>query len=459
MLSYSWGNTVEDIIDVLQLYCLRNSLDPKRTYVWICCLCVNQHRVVENKLNGKNVPFDEFRSVFKSRVREIKNVVALLSPWREPLYLKRVWCIFELFTADKYESKLSIQMPKREEEDFKNSIYNSRSGVKINNEIYSSLADTNIEDAEASVDNDRTNIMKIVNEGCGTVELDKRVNTLLRNWINTNLIEFTDELDHDFSNQEMSERSIDEMVDTYRYVGYIFSKNQQMKMALHCYTKQRKLCEANYSPVHEKTARSYNVLGLLHKDLKEYDEAIHYHLKSISIKEEIYGTGHVETATSYFNIGRVYVEKKDYDAALNYYDKCRVINEGIYGYGHQNTASVYDAIGLIYYHKINFQTAMSFFEKSLAIYKKVYGTDHPKTTMPLSNIGLIYYNEKQKNDKALEIFLEALTIREKVLGRDHPLTIESCKQIYDVYNAKGDSVQAFGYFERVQRAHNAQVAT
>lgn len=43
-------------------------------------------------------------------------------------------------------------MPKREEEDFKNSIYNSRSGMKVNNEIYSSLADTNIEDAEASVD-------------------------------------------------------------------------------------------------------------------------------------------------------------------------------------------------------------------------------------------------------------------------------------------------------------------
>ena len=85
---------------------------------------------------------------------------------------------------------------------------------------------------------DRTNIMKIVNEGCGTVELDKRVNTLLRYeyWINTYLIEFTDEIDHDFSNQEMSERSIDEMVDTYRYVGYIFFKNQQMKMALHCYT-------------------------------------------------------------------------------------------------------------------------------------------------------------------------------------------------------------------------------
>ena len=71
---------------------------------------------------------------------------------------------------------------------------------------------------------------------------------------------------------------------------------------------------------------------------------------------------------------------------------------------------------------------------------------------------MIYYNEKKKNDKA-EIFLEALTIREKVLGRDHPLTIESCKQIYDAYNAKGDSVQAFGYFERVQRAHNTQVTT
>ena len=39
MLSYGWGNAVGDIVDTLCDYCEYNELDPKRIYVWICCLC------------------------------------------------------------------------------------------------------------------------------------------------------------------------------------------------------------------------------------------------------------------------------------------------------------------------------------------------------------------------------------------------------------------------------------
>ena len=40
--------------------------------------------------------------------------------------------------------------------------------------------------------------------------------------------------------------------------GYIFYKNQRNEMALHCFSKQRILCEANYTFFHDLTARSYN---------------------------------------------------------------------------------------------------------------------------------------------------------------------------------------------------------
>ena len=49
MLSYSWAYTVGGIVHTLEDYCISNDLDPKRVYVWICCLCNNQHRVVEKK--------------------------------------------------------------------------------------------------------------------------------------------------------------------------------------------------------------------------------------------------------------------------------------------------------------------------------------------------------------------------------------------------------------------------
>ncbi|CAB9520303.1 expressed unknown protein (Partial), partial [Seminavis robusta] len=47
MLSYGWRYAVRDIVETLVDFCQSSSLDPKDTYIWICCLCNNQHRVKE----------------------------------------------------------------------------------------------------------------------------------------------------------------------------------------------------------------------------------------------------------------------------------------------------------------------------------------------------------------------------------------------------------------------------
>ena len=100
MLSYGWGYKVIDIIRALKAYCDRNKLDPREVRVWICCLCINQHRVKEAQKRGDTIPFEEFEKAFRSRVHAIKHVLALLSPWASPLNLSRVWCITELYIAD-----------------------------------------------------------------------------------------------------------------------------------------------------------------------------------------------------------------------------------------------------------------------------------------------------------------------------------------------------------------------
>ena len=42
MLSYTWGYTVRDIVEALGSYCKSTGLDERRTYVWICCLCISE---------------------------------------------------------------------------------------------------------------------------------------------------------------------------------------------------------------------------------------------------------------------------------------------------------------------------------------------------------------------------------------------------------------------------------
>ena len=83
MLSYSWAYSIGDIVDTLADHCKTRKQDPKRTYVWICCLCINQHRVVEKKDaeidDDKN--FHDFHKTFYDRVTGVGEIISMMYPW------------------------------------------------------------------------------------------------------------------------------------------------------------------------------------------------------------------------------------------------------------------------------------------------------------------------------------------------------------------------------------------
>ncbi|CAE7191373.1 unnamed protein product, partial [Symbiodinium microadriaticum] len=108
MLSYTWGYKMGDIMDTLTQYCRDANLDPKRTYTWMCCFCINQHRVKETEAAGETVPFEEFKKAFGDRVKGIGKIVAMMAPWKDPFYIKRVWCDFEMYTATS-EKQATVQ--------------------------------------------------------------------------------------------------------------------------------------------------------------------------------------------------------------------------------------------------------------------------------------------------------------------------------------------------------------
>ena len=40
--SYSWSEKYHNVFDTLHDWAVREGLDPKRAYVWVCALCLNQ---------------------------------------------------------------------------------------------------------------------------------------------------------------------------------------------------------------------------------------------------------------------------------------------------------------------------------------------------------------------------------------------------------------------------------
>lgn len=186
MLSYSWKySMLGEVIPSLEQYCLQHGLNPKRTYVWICCLCINQHRVIEQRRNGKDVPFEEFQKTFADRVDKIGHILALMTPCHEPVYLKRVWCVFEIFTAIVGGKGLDILMPPSQRASLRTAMLaEADPNTSPEDEIYNALINVDIERADASVPADKERIVDIIRNSnqFGIEELNLKVKSYLKTW-------------------------------------------------------------------------------------------------------------------------------------------------------------------------------------------------------------------------------------------------------------------------------------
>eukprot|EP00927_Polykrikos_kofoidii_P052095 TRINITY_DN4586_c0_g1_i1.p1 TRINITY_DN4586_c0_g1~~TRINITY_DN4586_c0_g1_i1.p1 ORF type:complete len:917 (-),score=137.23 TRINITY_DN4586_c0_g1_i1:3-2753(-) len=179
MLSYTWNYSVGDIIEGLAGWCRRNKTREDHVRVWICCFCVNQHRV-----QNSNVSFEEFRNVFRSRLTGIGHVLALLGSWKVPAYTTRVWCVFELHTAIELQSRdpskctLEIILASGEEELFRNDLIDGN-GL---DHVWKALSGINVEAASASFPQDKERILQLVREGPGYIRLNKEIVSHFHNW-------------------------------------------------------------------------------------------------------------------------------------------------------------------------------------------------------------------------------------------------------------------------------------
>ena len=90
---YSWSYRLSDVVSALNDWAAAHRRDPTATWVWICSLCLNQHRM------HTTLTPEQLAEEFNPRVIAIGRILPLLVPWNEPVYVQRAWCLFELYTA------------------------------------------------------------------------------------------------------------------------------------------------------------------------------------------------------------------------------------------------------------------------------------------------------------------------------------------------------------------------
>lgn len=401
MLSYSWGYYVSDIVDTLWSHCMDNGWDVKSTYVWMCCFCINQHRVKEKRANGENVSFDEFQRAFSSRISGIGNVIAMMAPWREPGYITRVWCVFEFFfVKNQSDSKLTICMPPREKESLMTAL---KDGTGLQ-EIWEALMRLDIQKASASVESDRQSIFRMIEEKGGFDQINNVVSECLRTW----LVQSTQD--------------------------YVLSLNSVEKL------------KAEDVGIHDAIDLC-NQVGMFHEGLHKYDEAIKFYEQGWSLWQTTAAQG----ADLLVKIGRANCCAKDPDQqkVMDYYQQALNLFQDSGTCETEEYADLLRNIGVWAKHTGNIQEALERYEQAQGLRTKLGQLESQDGAKLLVNIGALHY-EKGDLDMALQAYMESLKILQKMRGEDTPQGATLLTNIGIVKVATGDLESALDLFNRAK---------
>jgi len=426
MLSYAWAYTIGDIMDTLVGYCKESKLDTKKTFVWISCLCINQHRVIEQKKCGEAVLFDESRTIFDGRMNKIGHILAIMAPWHAPTYFTRASCVFELFMANENGCNITLGMPPKARHELMD-VMRSDDGVGQVNELFTALENFNVEETETSEESDLGKILNVIANGTGYDNFNAKVSGLVRKWI-------LDSLESEVVRSKLKMEDDNLKAQQGRLINNIGALFRHIGEYDRCLTMGEEALRTNIS-VHGRdnkhTARSLEIIGgALYFKGDKY-ESMRLHEEALAIRENVLGRYHEDTASSIEWIAFILNDEGEKEEAMKMHADAQAIREKVLGREHEKTADSLNFMAAMLQEKGEKEEALKLFKEALAIEETVLGREHRDTVTTISSIASALY-ENGELEESLQMFREASQIQEKVYGSDHPQTVDTREWIAEI---------------------------
>lgn len=451
MLSYCWAYKIHEIAETLQNYCVSAELDPKRTYVWICCLCINQHRVRESSKLGHSVPFEEFRRIFADRVHNIGHVMAMLAPWRQPMYTRRVWCCYEMFTCISQTNQgcsFVMVMPPSEAESFRAALLN---GARVD-EVFKALASLRVELAEASVSSDRDKIIKLIEDGPGFAKINAALVKQLQTWLvqaSDGYLRQKDGAWHSGSRQDMAERA-----KLCARVGPLLLKVGLVADACHRLQEARELYEHLGILSTPEGASLLRSLGAVKQSTGDLDGALSDYESARLVRQWSDTLNSSSGAKLLQNLGGLQRHRGDLPGAKAVLEEARLIHEQHGTLSSPSGADLLKDLGIVTGQCGDLDGELAFFDQARDIRQKTGSLETPEGAELLSNIGLVQ-KLRGHNIVALESYNSAKLIQKRTGTVGSPSGASLLKNIGSLKRDQGqldEAVEAYSKALAIRKA-------
>ncbi|CAJ1442710.1 unnamed protein product [Effrenium voratum] len=177
-LSWTWKYTVGTVQDALSSWLEDTGLLPEDIFLYMCFFVNNQYRILYDCNGVGSVQLEE---VFESTLKRIGNMVAILDGWRCPVYLTRIWTIFEQFTAIKLGNvPVTIVLPREQNNSLIGQIREGEDGIL---QVTQSLCAFESVHATAFLPQDEETVKERIRSTIGFEEVDEKIRSFMLDWV------------------------------------------------------------------------------------------------------------------------------------------------------------------------------------------------------------------------------------------------------------------------------------
>jgi len=451
MLSYTWGYAIGTVIESLCAWCEREQHDPRQTRAWMCCFCINQHRVVEAQAAGTTVPFEEFRHEFESRVRGIGKVLSLFGTWKLATYVTRVWCVFELYSAMELQARdpasytLEMLMSPREGELFRQNLFEG-SGLE---EVWKALDQVRVEKADSYVKSDRDRILALVKEGPGYGRLNLEIVGHLHAWFAAN--------SEGYLRQQLAvggEGGTHDCMSAARAcvrVGEMLEKVCKHESALELLQRGRKIFEAEAALETEEGANLLRVQGVVLRRLGRLQRGLEMFRRSAEIHKALGTDASTEYATLLQDMGRVHGDMADLDAEFKCHEQALKIREEEGTLKTPEGATLLRSLGMVHFQRYEYRAALDFFHQSKIMHEETSSLTTPEGAAALQSIGDVLSSMHPPQVRhALTVHENAFAISEQLGISRTPRAVVQLRRMEHLSKQLGLKHKALELMDRVK---------
>ncbi|ORY29236.1 TPR-like protein, partial [Rhizoclosmatium globosum] len=416
-ISHAWQYKFTETIDSILAFAKTENLDPSTMIIWFDLFSNSQH-------NTAAKPFDWWQTVFMNAIKSIHNVVMVIHPWENPIPLKRVWCIFEVYACTITSSNFHIAMTSQEELTFIDALHTPE-------RFHTVLANINSHKSESWNPSDRDSIFEVIQQTVGFVALDRLVFDTISNWV--------------LSSIQKLMKPYDKESETYLILMAVLGgclrlqgRYQEAEEILEkCVERWKRVFGAN----EPNTFSAMNFLGLVYQEQGKLADALPIFTECLEGQTRLHGTDDLRTLRTMNHLGMVYQNMGNFKEAESIFRECRVAATKLFGETDLETLRYTSNLAHSLQTQSKFSEAEPLLIQCLSVFKTIHGPDHPSTLLSMLNLGLFYISQKDFI-RAEELLQECLETRKRVLGPEHPDTINSHYNIIALRNAEGNIPEA-----------------